>query len=67
MKLRWIKQCITKLYEQTVKPDEIVVIDNKGKDNCNICKKFKKVKIFKYNKKYLPGKMLNYGIRKSKK
>ena len=64
---RWIKQCITKLYEQTVKPDEIVVIDNKSEDGTlDICKKFKKVKIFKYNKKYLPGKMLNYGIRKSK-
>ena len=64
---RWIKQCINRLNEQSILPDEIIVIDNNSTDGTvEICKGFKKIKIFKYVDKYIPGKMLNYGISKAK-
>ena len=64
---KWIKNCISSLLNQTIVPDEICVLDNKSNDGTiEIIKSLKKVKVFNYNKNYLPGKMLNYGISKTK-
>ena len=64
---RWIKQCINRLNEQSILPDEIILIDNNSTDGTvQICKSLKGIKIFKYGEKYIPGKMLNYGISKAK-
>ena len=64
---KWIKNCISSLLNQTIVPNEICVLDNKSNDGTiEIIKSLKKVKVFNYNKNYLPGKMLNYGISKTK-
>ena len=64
---KWIKNCINNLLNQTILPKEICVLDNNSNDGTiEIVKSLKKVKIFTYNKNYLPGKMLNYGISKTK-
>ncbi len=65
---KWINLCIKKILNQTIKPFEIVVIDNKSNDGTiEIAKNFnKKVKIFKFNNNYTPGKMLNFGFSKCK-
>ena len=64
---KWIKECLDQLNNQSIKPSEILLIDNCSTDGTvQICKKYKKVKIFNYKKKYFPGKMLNFGISKTK-
>lgn len=65
---KWILSCLKKLNEQTIKPDEICIIDNKSTDGTKtlINDKFKNIKVFDYKKKYLPGAMLNFGIKKTK-
>lgn len=64
---KWIKECLDQLYNQSIKPNEILLIDNCSTDGTvQICKKYKQVKIFNYKKKYFPGKMLNFGISKTK-
>ena len=64
---RWVRQCLHNLERQSIKPDEIILVDNNSTDGTvNICKSFSKVKIFKFNRKYIPGRMLNFGISKTK-
>jgi len=65
---KWINLCLKKLLEQTIKPFEIVLVDNKSDDGTvDIANNFyKKIKTFKFNQKYTPGKMLNFGISKCK-
>ena len=63
---KWISRCLKKLDQQTIKPYEIVVVDNNSNDGTlEIIKNAKqRIKYFQYKKEYLPGKMLNYGISK---
>lgn len=65
---KWINICLKKISEQSIKPLEIIVIDNKSDDGTvEIIKKYyKAVRIFTYNQDYAPGKMLNFGISKCK-
>ena len=62
---RWIKLCLDKIYEQSYKNFEIIIVDNYSSD-----KTLQKIKNYKINKivkikKYLPGKAINLGIKKS--
>ena len=62
---RWIKLCLDKIYEQSYKNFEIIIVDNYSTD-----KTLQKIKNYKINKivkikKYLPGKAINLGIKKS--
>ena len=56
--------CLRKIYEQTYKNFEIIIVDNLSKD-----KTIDKIK--KYNckivkiKKFIPGKAINMGVSKS--
>ena len=65
---KWINICLKKINEQSIKPFEIIVVDNNSNDGTiEIIKKFyKKTKIYKYNQNYAPGKMLNFGMSKCK-
>ena len=61
---QWIEMCLRKIYEQTYKNFEIIIVDNLSKD-----KTIDKIK--KYNckivkiKKFIPGKAINLGVPKS--
>lgn len=61
---QWIEMCLRKIYEQTYKNFEIIIVDNLSKD-----KTIDKIK--KYNckivkiKKFIPGKAINLGVSKS--
>ena len=62
---RWIKLCLDKIFEQTYKNFEIIIVDNYSTD-----KTLQKIKDYKINKiikirKYLPGKAINLGIKNS--
>lgn len=62
---RWIGSCLRKIKDQKRIKSEVIIVDNLSKDKTlEICKKFKTqvVKI----KKFLPGKAINLGIKKSK-
>ena len=61
---RWILSCIEKIYSQSYKNIEVIIVDNYSKDKT--IEKIKKypVKILKI-KKFLPGKAINLGIKKS--
>lgn len=65
---KWIGFCIERLLAQTIKPSEILLIDNKSNDGTIELARntFKKIKIYKYNKIYTPGGMLNFGFKKAK-
>ncbi len=65
---KWIGIFLENILAQTVKPFEILLIDNNSNDGTiQIAKNnFKKIKIYKYNRKYTPGEMLNFGIEKTK-
>ena len=65
---KWIGICLENLKRQTITPFEIILIDNMSNDGTVEMAKnnFKNIKIYKYNKKYTPGRMLNFGIEKSK-
>ena len=61
---QWIPHCLEAILGQTDVKTEIVVLDNNSTDRTiEIVKKFP-VKIYTYDKEYLPGKCLNYGISK---
>ena len=61
---QWIEQCLTKIFKQTYKNLEIIIVDNNSKDSTvNKIAKFK-VKLIKI-KKFFPGDALNKGIKKS--
>ena len=61
---QWIEMCLRKIYEQTYRNFEIIIVDNLSKD-----KTIDKIK--KYNckivkiKRFIPGKAINLGISKS--
>ena len=62
---KWLKIVLKKISIQTFKDFEIIFIDNDSDDNSiDIAKKFKIKKIFK-QKKYIPGRFLNFGVSKS--
>ncbi len=65
---KWINICLKKLNEQSIKPIEIIVVDNNSTDGTIAITKnfYKKTKVYKYNHSYTPGKMLNYGMSKCK-
>lgn len=61
---KWITLCLNKIFEQTIKDFEIIIVDNNSTDyTLKLAKKFP-VKILKINK-YLPGQALNEGIKNS--
>ena len=65
----WIGKCLHAIINQSYRNIEVILVDDKSSDNTlNIVKKnFPKVKIVKYkDKKFLPGKAINIGIKKSK-
>ena len=64
---KWIGVCLENILAQTVKPFEVLLIDNKSNDGTTEIAKssFKNIKIFNYNKKYTPGGMLNFGIKRT--
>ena len=62
---RWIGSCLRKINDQKKVKSEVIIVDNLSKDKTlEICKKFK-TKVVTI-KKFLPGKAINLGIRKSK-
>ncbi len=62
---RWSTVCLKKIYLQTYKNFEIILVDNFSKDKTLIKKKkFKLKKILKI-KKILPKQALNLGIKHS--
>jgi rhamnosyltransferase len=62
---RWIQQCLSKVFSQSYKNFEVIVVDNESKDKTLKIAKNYKVKIVKI-KKFLPGKAINKGINSSK-
>jgi len=61
----WIDTCLEAIEYQTYKNKEIIIVDNFSKDETLKKLKNYNVKIIKI-KKFLPGKALNLGIKKSK-
>ncbi len=62
---RWIEQCLKKIFEQNYENFEVILVDNNSKDKTvDRAKKFP-IKVVKI-KKFLPGKAINLGIRKSR-
>lgn len=60
---RWIKICLNKIFEQTFKSFEIIIVDNNSTD-----KTLEKVKDYNVSKiikikKFLPGKAINLGAK----
>ena len=62
---RWLQQCLEKIYQQSYRNFEIIIVDNESKDKTIKVAKEYKLKIVKI-KKFLPGKAINLGITKSK-
>ena len=63
---RWITPCLESIYNQTYKNFEVIIVDNNSTDKTvEKAKQFKISKIIKI-KKFLPGKAINLGIKKSK-
>ena len=63
---RWISKCLDKIYKQSYKNFEIIIVDNNSEDKTLIkAKKFNIKKIVKIHNFY-PGKALNMGIKYSK-
>ncbi len=65
---KWIGICLNKINKQTLKPYEILLIDNNSTDGTvEIAKTYyNKIKIYNYKEEYTPGKMLNFGLSKCK-
>jgi len=61
---RWILSCLNKIYAQTIKNIEVIIVDNNSKDKTLQKIKEFPVKILKI-KKFIPGKAINLGIKKS--
>ena len=61
---KWILHCLKRIFSQTYKNIEIVIVDNYSTD-----KTLQKIKGFPHKlikiKKFLPGKALNLGIQKA--
>lgn len=63
---RWISRCLDSIEKQVYKNYEIILVDNKSEDKTvERAKKYKKIKKIIFINRYLPGKSLNAGIRKS--
>ena len=63
---RWISKCLKKIYKQTYKNFEIIIIDNNSDDKTiKKANEFKLKKIININK-FLPGKAINLGLKESK-
>ncbi|AFS47861.1 glycosyltransferase group 2 [alpha proteobacterium HIMB5] len=60
----WISLCLEKIFEQNYKNKEVIIVDNNSSDNTVQRAKQFKVKVEKI-KKFLPGKAINLGIKKS--
>ncbi|MCG8572860.1 MAG: glycosyltransferase [Spirochaetes bacterium] len=61
---RWINHCLNSVFNQTYKNIEVILVDNESTDKTiEKAKKFQ-VKITTI-KDFLPGKAINYGIKKS--
>jgi len=60
----WISICLNKIFQQTYKNFEVIVVDNFSKDKTVQKAKEYKVKIVKI-KQFLPGKAINLGVSKS--
>ncbi len=65
---KWIGICLNKIAQQSIKPFEVILVDNKSNDGTiEIAKSYyNKIKVFKYQNDYMPGKMLNFGMAKCK-
>lgn len=62
---KWVTHCLSKIFEQSLKNFEVIIVDNHSTDyTIKLAKKFP-VKILKINK-YLPGKALNMGIQEAR-
>ena len=62
-KKRWIKICLNRIFEQTYKKFELIIVDNFSTDNTlQKIKSYKISKIIKI-KKFLPGKAINMGAK----
>ena len=63
---KWIGICLNKIKQQSIKPYEVLLIDNNSIDGTiEIAKSFnKKIKVHRYKENYTPGKMLNFGMAK---
>ena len=62
---RWIESCIQNIKNQNYKKVEIIIVDNNSTDKTLDKIKKYKLKTVKINN-FLPGKAINYGIKKSK-
>ena len=63
---RWITKCLKKIFEQSYKNFEIIIVDNNSTDNTlKRAQKYNIKSIIKIDKFY-PGKAINLGISKSK-
>lgn len=61
---KWIESCLSKIYSQKKVNFEIIIVDNYSTDKTLLRAKSFPVKVIKI-KKFLPGKALNLGIKKS--
>ena len=61
----WISVCLDKIFKQNYKNFEVIIVDNNSTDNTVKRALEYNVKIVKI-KKFLPGKAINLGIKKSK-
>ncbi len=61
---QWIEMCLRKIYEQSYKNFEVIIVDNLSKDKTIEKIKNYRCKIVKINK-FIPGKAINLGILKS--
>lgn len=62
---KWINSCLNAVFSQDYKNIEVIVVDNYSTDKTIEKLSHYKVKLLKEDK-YMPGKLLNLGIRKSK-
>jgi glycosyltransferase involved in cell wall biosynthesis len=62
---KWIASCLNAIFNQDYKNFEVIVVDNYSADKTIEKLKNYKVKLLK-EEKYMPGKLLNMGIKESK-
>ena len=64
---KWISACLTKIFDQTYKNIEVILVDNNSTDNSVAKAKMFPIKIVHYKDEvFLPGKAINIGIKLSK-
>ena len=62
---KWLKILLPKLKKQSINNYEIIFCDNGSKDNTlELLRKNKIKKVYKF-KYYLPGKILNYAVKRA--